>query len=165
VAGNVCEKQSADAAGRTTRHIINVTTTLGFAERLAVNPHVQAAQFDATRGKLAAAPDFHALHVLRRGFGHWSIIAAESGLNRIDVLRRAGSEFPTLIAVLLRSRFCWMDVDGGRIDFEMEEPFARDVLAVHFCGCEFPELCGLQCAVGKKLAGPARIEGCFRYIS
>jgi hypothetical protein len=29
---------------------------------------------------LAAAPDFHALHVLRGGFGHLSIITAESEL-------------------------------------------------------------------------------------
>ena len=73
VAGNVGEKDAADAAGGATRHVINVAATLSFTKGLAVNPHVETAQFDAARGKLAAAPDFHALHVRRGGFGHGSL--------------------------------------------------------------------------------------------
>ena len=58
-----------------------------------------------------------------------------------------------------------MDSDDGRIDFEAEQPFAWDVTAIAFCGSEFPELRGLQRAVGKKLAGPAGIEVGFGYVA
>jgi hypothetical protein len=44
------------------------------AERLAVDPNIETAQFDTAGGKLTAAPDLHALHVLRGGTRHGSII-------------------------------------------------------------------------------------------
>jgi hypothetical protein len=61
----------------------------------------------------------------------------------------------------LRSCLCRVDVGGGGVDFEMEEPVARDVAAVEFRGSEFPELGGLQRAVGEILAGAGGSEGRF----
>src|SRR5580658_5341978 len=40
------------------------------SERLAVYPRVDAAKFNSLRGELAATPDFHALHMLRRRCTH-----------------------------------------------------------------------------------------------
>ena len=69
------------------------------------------------------------------------------------------------IAVVLRSCFLWIDIDGGGVDLEMEEPFAGDVAAVKFGGGEFPELSGFQGAVGEILAGAGSVERCFGYVA
>ncbi len=74
MAGNVGEKQAADASAGATGNVIHIAAALRFAERLAVNPHVQPAQFDSAGSELAAAPNFHALHVLRGCVRHESII-------------------------------------------------------------------------------------------
>ena len=89
VAGNVGEQQTADAARGATGNVINVAATLGLAERLAVNPHVQPTEFDAAGSKLAAAPDLHALHVLRGRIGHANIITAERKLTGFNVFVRS----------------------------------------------------------------------------
>src|ERR1700735_2237173 len=47
VAGNVGEQQTADASGGATGNVINIAAALRFAEWLAVNPDVEAAQLDA----------------------------------------------------------------------------------------------------------------------
>src|ERR1700677_1817377 len=70
VARNVGKQQAADAAGGATGRIVNVAARMGLAERLAINPGVQAAEFHAARRELAAAPHFHALHVLGWLVGH-----------------------------------------------------------------------------------------------
>jgi len=88
VAGNVSEKQTADSARGATGNVVNVAATLGLAERFAVNPHVQPTQFDTAGSKLAAAPDLHALHVLRRRIHHANIITVERKLNRFNVFVR-----------------------------------------------------------------------------
>jgi hypothetical protein len=82
MAGNVGEKQTADAPARATRNVIHVAAALRFAERLAVNPHVKPAQFDSAGSELAAAPNFHTLHVLRRRIRHGSIITAAPAYRR-----------------------------------------------------------------------------------
>src|SRR5450432_923175 len=63
MAGNVREKQASDASGGATGCVVNVSTALGFAVRLAKDPGFQAAKLHAARGELAASPDLHALHV------------------------------------------------------------------------------------------------------
>ena len=68
---------------------MHIPAPLRLAEWLAVNPHIQPAQFDAARRKLAAAPDLHALHVLRGGIRHRIIITVERKLNRFNVLVRS----------------------------------------------------------------------------
>ena len=75
VTGNIGEEQPADAAGRATGNVVDVAATLGLAERLAVNPDVEAGEFDSAGGDLAAAPDFHALHVLYRRSAHLPLVA------------------------------------------------------------------------------------------
>ena len=87
VAGNVGEQDAADAAGGAARNVVDVAAALRFAIGLAVNPHVEAAQFDAVRGELAAAPNFHAGHVLRGRIGHMHIIA---GCGMRDERREVG---------------------------------------------------------------------------
>jgi len=84
VARNIGEEQAADAAGSATGNVVDIAATLGLAERLAVDPDIETTQFDATGGKLAAAPDLHALHVLRRRLHHIGIITVERELNRFD---------------------------------------------------------------------------------
>ena len=74
VAGYVGEKQPADAARGATGNVVDIAAALGLAERLAVDPDIETTQFDAAGGKLAAAPDLHALHVLRGRIRHGSII-------------------------------------------------------------------------------------------
>src|SRR5580704_6318660 len=69
------------------------------------------------------------------------------------------------IAVVLRSCFLWIDIDGGGVDFEMEEPVAGDVAAVEFGGGKFPELGGFQGAVGEILAGAGSVERRFGYVT
>ena len=59
--------------------------------------------------------------------------------------------------------FGGMDVDGGGIDFEMEEPFAGDGAAVLFGGRKSPELRGLEGAVGEKLTGATGVKGGLDY--
>ncbi len=66
VAGNVGEQEARDAAGGATRGVVDVAAALRLLVRLAVDPGVEAAKLDGARGELAAAPHFHALHVLRR---------------------------------------------------------------------------------------------------
>jgi hypothetical protein len=64
VAGNVSQQQTGDAAGAATGGIVNVATALSLTVWFAVDPRVEAAEFNATRGELAASPHFHALHLL-----------------------------------------------------------------------------------------------------
>ena len=84
VARNIGEEQAADAAGSATGNVVDIAATLGLAERLAVDPDIETTQFDTAGGKLAAAPDLHALHVLRRRIHHIGIITVERELNRFD---------------------------------------------------------------------------------
>jgi hypothetical protein len=65
VAGNVGEEHAANTAGRAAGTVVDIAAPLRLAKRLAVYPRIEAAQLDTARCKLAAAPDFHALHVLR----------------------------------------------------------------------------------------------------
>jgi len=83
VAGYVGEKQTADAARGATGNVVDIAATLGLAERLAVDPDIETTQFDAAGGKLAAAPDLHALHVLRGRIRHGSIITVGRESSRI----------------------------------------------------------------------------------
>jgi hypothetical protein len=79
--GNIGEQQPADASGSATGNVVDIATALGMFEGLAVDPHIEAGQFDSTGRQLAASPDLHALHVLRGGIRHGSIITAESARN------------------------------------------------------------------------------------
>lgn len=54
-----------------------------------------------------------------------------------------------------------VDVDGRRIDFEMDEPVGGDWVAILLGWREFPEFGGLEAAVGEELAGAAGIDGGF----
>ena len=102
VAGNVGEKQAADASAGATGNVIHIAAALRFAERLAVNPNVQAAQFDAAGSELAAAPNFHALHVLRGRIRHRCIITVGRELNRIDVVSLTANSVSLCSAHCLR---------------------------------------------------------------
>ena len=77
MAGNIGEQQAADAAGSATGNVVDVATALSMFEGLAVDPHIETGQLDSTGRQLAASPDLHALHVLRGGIRHGSIITAE----------------------------------------------------------------------------------------
>jgi membrane protein DedA with SNARE-associated domain len=70
VSRDIGKQQSANASGGATGSIVNIASRVRPAEGLAVDPSVQAAEFDGARSELAAAPDFHALHVLQRLIGH-----------------------------------------------------------------------------------------------
>ena len=74
MAGNICEKQAADAAGSATGDVVDIAATLSLAIGLAVDPDIETGQFDFTGCELAATLDLHALHVLCRGIRHGSII-------------------------------------------------------------------------------------------
>jgi hypothetical protein len=74
VSRHVGQQQAADAARGAAGRIVNVAARVCLAERLAINPSVQPAEFDALRSELAAAPYFHALHLLRRLIGHFLFI-------------------------------------------------------------------------------------------
>ena len=76
MAGNICEKQAADAAGSATGDVVDIAATLSLAIGLAVDPDIETGQFDFTGCELAATLDLHALHVLCRGIRHRSIITA-----------------------------------------------------------------------------------------
>ena len=67
VSRHVRQQQAADSARGAARSVINISAALGLAEGFAVDPRVQPAHFNAARGELAVAPDFHAGHVLRLG--------------------------------------------------------------------------------------------------
>jgi hypothetical protein len=64
VTGHIRQQQTRDPSGGATRCVIDVTAVPRFAERLAVDPGVETAEFDSALSQLASAPDFHALHVL-----------------------------------------------------------------------------------------------------
>src|SRR5580704_1756393 len=81
VAGNIGEEQAANATGGATRNVVDVATTLGFAEWFAIDPNIETGEFDATRCDLAASPDLHALHVLSGGSRHIGSITAEKALS------------------------------------------------------------------------------------
>ena len=83
VTGYVGEKQTADAARGATGNVIDISAALGLPERLAVDPDIETTQFDAAGGKLAAAPDLHALHVPRGRLRHGSIITVGRESSRI----------------------------------------------------------------------------------
>ncbi len=70
VSGDIGKQQSADPSGGATGGIVNIAARVRFAEGLAVDPSVEAAEFDGARGELTTAPDFHALHVFGRLIGH-----------------------------------------------------------------------------------------------
>src|SRR5450755_2531631 len=87
MAGNIGEQQATDATGSATGNVVDVATTLGMFEWLAVDPHIETGQLDSAGRQLAASPDLHALHVLRGGIRHGSIITAESARNRFVLSR------------------------------------------------------------------------------
>jgi hypothetical protein len=92
VARNIGEKQPADAPRSATGDVVDVTAALGLAKRLAIDPDIETGQFDSTRCELATSPDLHALHVLRRGIRHASIIRADRpSLSRLGEYSRASS--------------------------------------------------------------------------
>jgi hypothetical protein len=81
VSRDIGEQEAGDSASGTARSIIDISAALRLPEGLAENPDVQTAHFNAGRGKLASAPDFHALHVLcwlaahdRIIAGHWHFV-------------------------------------------------------------------------------------------
>ena len=70
VPGNVCQQQTRDAARGATGSVINIAALLRASIRFAVHPRIQAPERYSQGGELAAAPDFHALHLLRRARLH-----------------------------------------------------------------------------------------------
>jgi len=51
-----------------------------------------------------------------------------------------------------------VDCGTGVREIEAQDPFARDVLAVHGRGEKFPALSGAQCLVGEIFAGAGGVE-------
>ena len=86
VTGNVGEEHAADAAGGAARNVVDIPAARGLAVRLAVHPQIEAAQLHSAGGKLAAAPNLHALHVLHGRIRHGGIITVDKELNRFDLL-------------------------------------------------------------------------------
>jgi len=86
VAGDIREQQAVDPAGGATRGIINISTKSGATVGLAVNPGVKAAEANAPCDSLAAAPDFHALHVLTIVIGHGGIVGWRREFNDWQIL-------------------------------------------------------------------------------
>ena len=70
-----------------------------------------------------------------------------------------------MLVVPLWSDFSRIDVDGGRVDLETQEPVAWHAASVDFRGGKFPKLRGCQRAVGEIRAGAGRIERCFGYVA
>ena len=75
VPGDIGKQQTGDTAGPATGCVVNIAAALRLTVRLAVDPGVEAAEFNPLRGKLAASPHFHALHLLRGPLAHSGNIA------------------------------------------------------------------------------------------
>src|SRR5580698_5167892 len=75
VAGYVGQQQTGDTTCATTGGVIDIAATLRLSVGFAVDPGVEAPEFHAPPGELAASPHFHALHLLCRQLAHSGNIA------------------------------------------------------------------------------------------